>query len=416
MWNYSATSGNDKNGMPIHSSVYKNLRVNGPTDILQYKDFFFPKDTPALCGHEDVRKYIEQFANHFKLKKFIKFNTIVTKIKPIQIRGNKNIWEVHVKDVNEANAESEVEIFDTVMVASGCFSSPYVPDIPGLNEFAGKQMHSFDYRVPEEFEGMRVAVLGGIISGQDIAVDVSRAAREVIFSHNLDPFAWDLPKNIRQIARIERLGCNRAIMENGTEYQVDALILCTGYRKHMPFLSPECRVSLEEGRIYPLYKHVIHTGFPSLVFIGFNEIDTVFTNCEVHVKFAMAAWEGKYKLPSQDDMDADTKRDFEIRQSLGIPTRQAHILAFEIRPYHDELARLGGFEPLSRHHYDIWELMLEIFLCGLTFKDYDFERDDTGKIDLKKFQEFFIREQQKATCGMEEIRRRLKKVQLMRPQ
>ena len=413
-WNYSDASGKDENGLPVHSSIYRNLRVNGPTDCIKYTDFPYRNDIPALCRHEEVRRYIEDYANHFELKKFVQFDTIVTKIQPVEKSKHHVVWQVSVKNVQNIDGNAVMEVFDAVVIAAGVFAAPNVPDIPGLNEFNGKVIHSFDYRVPEVFADMRVAVVGGCISGQDIAVDVSKSAREVLFSTHMDPLAWDIPKHIRQCVDIERLTKNTAIMKDGSEHEIDAIIFGTGYRKHLPFLSPECRIRIEEDRIIPLYKHIIHTELPSLAFIGYNQIDFPFNNCEIQTKFLMAAWEGRYKLPSTDEMNADTDRDLEIRRTLDMPASKGHHLSFLMRSYQDELARLGGFEPLSRRHYDVFEVIMEILITGLTFKDYDFERDETGEIDLERFKEFFINEQKKSTCGMEEIQRRLKKIK--RPQ
>ena len=413
MWNYSDETV-DKNGFPVHSSIYKNMRMNAQTDLMQYTDFPFAKDTPRLCSHIDAKHYIEEYAKHFKLKKFIYFDTVVTKIEPFESTTGNLLWKIHKKNVKYMERTAEIELFDAVIIAAGVCSAPNYPDIPGLKEFKGKVIHSFDYRVPNMFAGMRVAVLGGLISGQDISVDVSQFAKEVIFCHKGDPLAWELPKNMRQCVPIERLSHNKAIMLDGTEYEIDGLILCTGYKKHLPFLSPECRVKIEEERITPLYKHVIHTEFPTMTFIGYNQFCLAFINCEIQVKFIMAAWEGRYKLPSTDEMNADTQRDLEMRESLDMPASKGHHLGFLKPAYHDQLARLGQFDPLSRHLYGIFVTNLEMIVTGLTYKDYDFKRDETGKIDLEMFKEFFINEQKNSTCGMEEIRRRLNNIK--RPQ
>ena len=407
MWNYSAATGKDINGLPIHSSVYRDMIVNAPTDLMKYSDFPYAKDVPAMCRHEEVRRYLEEYANNFELKKFVQFRTVVTEILPIK-KGMDDIhWEVRVKNVDRIDCNHDVEIFDAVVVAAGVFSSPNIPEIPGLDEFKGVVIHSFDYRKPEVFADMRVAILGGLISGQDIAIDVSKSAREVLFSHNADPLAWCLPKNIRQCIGIERLSRNRAIMKDGTEYEIDALILCTGYKKYLPFLSPECRVKIEDERMTPLYKHMIHTEFPSLAFIAYTQIDLPIMNIETQVKFLMAVWEGRFKLPSTDEMNADTQRDLEIRRSQGMPDRKGHHLGFLMRPYHEELARLGGFELSPRRHYDVFDVILEMVFTGLTYKNYDFKKDDTGEIDFERFKEYYINEQKTSVCGEEEIQRRL---------
>ena len=406
MWNYSDATV-DKNGLPIHSSMYKNMKINTATDLMQFKDFSFARHTPPICGHKEVLQYLENYANHFELKNFIQFETLVTEIKPYHITKEEVIWKVFTNQVDGKESKPDVEIFDAVIVANGVLSTPNIPDIPGLDEFKGKVIHSFDYRVPEIFTGMRVAVLGGLISGQDIAVDVSQSAREVFFCHNTNSLAWDIPKNIRQCVRIERFAHNKAIMMDGAKHEMDAIIFCTGYKKHLPFLSPECRVKIEQERISPLYKHVIHTEYPSLAFIGYNQLVMFFSHSEIQIKFLLAAWEGRYKLPSTDEMNEDTHRDFDFRKSRGMSISKAHHMGFLLKSYQDELAKLGGFEPLSRHHYKMFELNLTILLTGLTFKDYDFKRDETGRFDLERYLEFFNNEQRKSTCGRDEIQRRL---------
>ena len=63
-----------------------------------------------------------------------------------------------------------------VVSATGTWSHPVVPDVPGRNVFAGAQLHSAAYRSPEAFRGRRVLVVGGGNSGAQVLADVSVAA------------------------------------------------------------------------------------------------------------------------------------------------------------------------------------------------------------------------------------------------
>lgn len=48
------------------------------------------------------------------------------------------------------------QVFDAVVVATGHYHAPYVPDLPGLSDWRNKWpenvIHSKQYRVPEQFK------------------------------------------------------------------------------------------------------------------------------------------------------------------------------------------------------------------------------------------------------------------------
>lgn len=61
-----------------------------------------------------------------------------------------------------------------VISATGTWSAPHVPVVPGV--FGGRQLHTADYRGPEEFVGERVVVVGGGNSAAQILAEVSTVA------------------------------------------------------------------------------------------------------------------------------------------------------------------------------------------------------------------------------------------------
>ncbi|WP_175908849.1 ArsO family NAD(P)H-dependent flavin-containing monooxygenase [Burkholderia sp. BCC1640] len=60
-----------------------------------------------------------------------------------------------------------------VVSATGTWSAPYVPDYPGREIFRGRQMHSAQYRNPDDLRGRSVLVVGGGNSGAQILAEVS---------------------------------------------------------------------------------------------------------------------------------------------------------------------------------------------------------------------------------------------------
>ncbi|MBK8020581.1 MAG: NAD(P)/FAD-dependent oxidoreductase [Chloroflexi bacterium] len=63
-----------------------------------------------------------------------------------------------------------------VVIATGRFCNPYLPEIPGRASFRGQFLHASAYRRPEDFAGKHVLVVGSGPSGGDIAVDLARSA------------------------------------------------------------------------------------------------------------------------------------------------------------------------------------------------------------------------------------------------
>jgi cation diffusion facilitator CzcD-associated flavoprotein CzcO len=49
----------------------------------------------------------------------------------------------------------------TLVNATGTWTHPFVPHVPGMETFVGEQLHTVDYPGPEHFRGQRVVVVGG---------------------------------------------------------------------------------------------------------------------------------------------------------------------------------------------------------------------------------------------------------------
>ncbi|MFF7310228.1 ArsO family NAD(P)H-dependent flavin-containing monooxygenase [Streptomyces sp. NPDC008137] len=60
-----------------------------------------------------------------------------------------------------------------VISATGTWWRPFLPAVPGLTDFGGRQLHSVDHRRPQDFAGRRVIVVGGGNSGAQIAADLA---------------------------------------------------------------------------------------------------------------------------------------------------------------------------------------------------------------------------------------------------
>jgi cation diffusion facilitator CzcD-associated flavoprotein CzcO len=93
-------------------------------------------------------------------------------------------------EVTKTNEKRRV----AVIVASGLYQQPVYPQLPGLETFGGRIMHSADYKGPEGLEGKRIVVIGGGSSGADIAAELSAVAAPVEMSARSG--VWFVPHHI----------------------------------------------------------------------------------------------------------------------------------------------------------------------------------------------------------------------------
>ncbi|XP_045192813.2 uncharacterized protein LOC123549080 isoform X1 [Mercenaria mercenaria] len=342
-WRYTDTIGKYDNGMPVQSSMYKNLRTNLPKEVMAFPGFPFPSNLPSFIRHEDVLQYLKDYSKYYNLQKSIKFDTKVERVSPVET-GSKLEWKI----VYSSTESTETELFDAVFVCNGHYAIPLVPKLEGAEEFGGIITHSHDYRVPDPYKDKTVVCLGAAASGQDVSLDIASKAKKVIISHNKPRLQTPLPGNMCQQPGIERLTSDSVIFKNGIEEKIDVIMLCTGYRYWFPFLDKVCEVHIEDERVTPLYKHIIHAKFPSLAFIGICKTICPFPQFENQVKFFISTLDGSQKLPSEDEMMSDIEEDLRKRLEEGMPVRYAHTMGPRQWAYNDSLAEMGKFEPIPK--------------------------------------------------------------------
>ena len=77
MWNYNWRTGLDKNGEPVHGSMYRYLWSNGPKECLEFADYSFEEHfgapIPSYPPREVLRDYIMGRLEKQDINKYIRF-------------------------------------------------------------------------------------------------------------------------------------------------------------------------------------------------------------------------------------------------------------------------------------------------------------------------------------------------------
>ncbi|XP_011502260.1 PREDICTED: flavin-containing monooxygenase FMO GS-OX-like 4 [Ceratosolen solmsi marchali] len=352
-WVYTDKIGFENNGLPIHTSMYKNLRTNLPKEIMHFPDFQEIKGNNESCvPHDVILDYLKNYTEHFKLREFIQFNTEVLFITP-KIFTNDFLlqnWKVKVK--NLISSELKEYIFDAVMICNGHYFDPIIPHISGINNFCGQVLHSHNYRYPENYTDQTVIILGASSSGIDIAFDLSEKSSRIFLSHNMNRLLNlnDDSSKITEVVGIDKFENEKFVLKDGSTVKADILIYCTGYHYKYAFMDKNCKIKVDENYVTPLYKHLINIEHPTMCFIGIPTHVIPFPMFHMQVQYFLSLLKGKAQLPNMSKMLDDSKL-------KSFKKNHAHKLGFDQWAYNDYLAKAGGFENLPAFYklgFKIW--------------------------------------------------------------
>ena len=99
----------------------------------------------------------------------IQFRTEVMRAKRVD-----NTWLVTTRALD--SQQEQTHTFDYIVAAHGRCNAPYIPAIPGISNFRGRQIHSAWYRYPDTLQARRIMIVGNNSSGADIARELCGGA------------------------------------------------------------------------------------------------------------------------------------------------------------------------------------------------------------------------------------------------
>lgn len=306
LWNYSWRTGTDEFGEPVHGSMYRYLWSNGPKECLEFADYPFeehfgcaiPSYPPRAVLHDYIAGRVEKCG----VKGFVKFRHAVKMVSYSEPTGK---FTVQVKDLQADRLESSE--FDHVVVASGHFSTPNVPEFPGLANFPGRVLHAHDFRDAAEFAGKRVLLIGSSYSAEDIGIQCFKyGAKSVTFSWRTRPMGFRWPEGCEEVPLLVKVDGRQVYFRDGSEREVDVIVLCTGYLHHFPFLDEALRLKTR-NRLYPpnLYKGIFWQTNPALQFLGMQDQYYTFNMFDAQAWYARDIVLGRISLPSPEERQAD---------------------------------------------------------------------------------------------------------------
>jgi len=306
LWNYTWRTGVDEYGEPVHCSMYRYLWSNGPKEGLEFADYSFEEHFGRQIASYPPRAvlfdYIEGRVNKANVRKWIRFRNAVRHVSHDASSGK---FTVTAQDLTATHEYSEE--FDHVIVASGHFSTPNVPHFDGFTTFNGRVLHAHDFRDALEFKGRDILIIGTSYSAEDIGSQCWKyGARSITVSHRTAPMGYNWPDNWQEVPLLQKVEGNTAYFKDGTTKDVDAIILCTGYQHHFPFLPDElCLRTANRLATAELYKGAVWTANPALFYLGMQDQWFTFNMFDAQAWYVRDIILGRIEVPSTEAMARD---------------------------------------------------------------------------------------------------------------
>jgi thioredoxin reductase len=256
---------------------WPSLRLFSPAEASSLSGWPMPRAHEGFPTRDEVIDYLTRYEQRYdvRVERPVLVQSVTAAATHLDVRAVDRVWAARA-----------------VVSATGTWRAPFIPDVPGRELFAGRQLHSSQYGGPEAFAGARVLVVGGGNSGAQVLADVSNVADtcwsterpprflpddadgRVLFQQAsvqwaatqagrlLPPSPGGLgdivmvPPVVDARARgvlvaqgpLQRLTTHGAIWPDGTARQFDAVIWCTGFRPALAHLD-DLHVRDASGRV-----------------------------------------------------------------------------------------------------------------------------------------------------------------------
>ncbi|KAL2434066.1 Thiol-specific monooxygenase [Exophiala dermatitidis] len=269
--------------------IYDELTTNVPAIAMSFSDIPFPYG--PFTPHWIPRQYIEGYFSSHRTDSYLVLNTTVEDVSRLLAKTSSGLdkWKLVLRQydtVKQADVWWE-EVFDSIIIANGHYSIPFVPPVTGLAEylktFPGRVSHSKTYRTPEAYRGKRVIVIGNSASGHDITTALVKVARLPVYQSRRSRSRWDGDKppdgiEWKPVIKEYRNNGDVVLDDDSVLSSVDDIIYCTGYRPSFPFWNSQANgrplFDYRENRLIGNYLHTFLGDFPTLGIVGLPRVLT----------------------------------------------------------------------------------------------------------------------------------------------
>ena len=231
----------DEVGGTWRENTYPGIACDVPSHLYCYSFEPNPGWSHTFSPGEEIQAYLRDVTDRYDVRRATRFGQEVT-----SLSFDDGQWHL-------TTSTGERDQADVVLAATGVLHHPHVPDLPGLDTFAGAAFHSARWDHGVAIDGRRIGILGtGSSAVQITSAVVDRVARLSLFQRTPQ---WIMPiANVAYTDEEQRLfgedpataralrdGLERAFTENFANAVVDA------ESPQMKLIEDLCRANLEDN-------------------------------------------------------------------------------------------------------------------------------------------------------------------------
>ena len=173
-------------------NTYPGAACDVPSQLYSFSFAPNPDWSRSFSPQPEIQAYLERTADSAGVLDRFRFGVTVT---GLVWDDEDQLWRVST-DAGDLTATH-------VITASGGLSEPKLPDIPGLEDFAGEVFHSARWNHDYDLTGKRVAVIGTGASSIQIVPEIADQVAHLDVYQRTAP--WVMPRKDRDYKRVERL-------------------------------------------------------------------------------------------------------------------------------------------------------------------------------------------------------------------
>ncbi|MEM7080068.1 MAG: NAD(P)/FAD-dependent oxidoreductase [Pseudomonadota bacterium] len=176
--NFTIIEKNDQVGGTWYENTYPDCGVDTPNHYYSYSFNRNPNWSGYFSKRDELHAYFDACADQFDVRDHVRFNTEVTEARYDE---TNHVWRVEV-----SGPDGTATLTGNALVSAvGQLNRPALPDIEGLEHFAGEMWHSARWRDDVDIKGKGVAVIGtGCSCVQLLPRTAAVAERAVVFQRS----------------------------------------------------------------------------------------------------------------------------------------------------------------------------------------------------------------------------------------
>lgn len=171
---------------------YPGAHVDVPAPLYSFSFAPNPRWTRRFAAAPEIQAYMREVAQRFAIGPHLRFGQRIASATFDELDGR---WTIRLAGGRTVRARHFV-------CSTGPLSRPRLPDIPGIESFAGRILHSARWDASFDAAGQRIAVIGtGSTASQLIPPLAERAAHLTVFQRTAN---WVLPRLDRPYRTLDR--------------------------------------------------------------------------------------------------------------------------------------------------------------------------------------------------------------------